>query len=147
MEFNEVTATTSKEILSQLVVDPEVFGFALLASTAIRNGQLTICARFMNNTPDVVTIDWINSHIFLVHIVASDGSTFDVNQLLPPPIPQPPQPVNPKGEFQVQYVVDTTKYPYAGRLAFDRLLSPYKFFFECNSTTYPFTASCQVPVQ
>lgn len=146
MEFNEITSKTDSETRSHASISMEVFGFALLASTSISRGVVNVVPKFINNTSTVISIDWVNSHIFLVKIIASDGTAFDVNQLLPPPIPQPPLDIPPGGEFEVQYTVDTSKYPYLGKLDFDPKLSPYTFFFECNSVSYPFTASCKLSV-
>ncbi|ESW67183.1 hypothetical protein ACYG9R_17830 [Mesorhizobium sp. RSR565B] len=144
MEFNEITSTTDGDILARATI--EVFGFALLASTSISGGIVNLVPKFINNTSSVISVDWVNSHIFLVKVVASNGDVFDVNQLLPPPIPQPPLDIPPGGEFEVQYTVDTSKYPYLGNLMFDPKFSPYTFVFECNSMSYPFIASCRLPV-
>ncbi|WP_316164970.1 MULTISPECIES: hypothetical protein [unclassified Bradyrhizobium] len=146
MKINLTTSATDREESSLAKVQVEVFGFALLASKAISAGIVNVVAKFINNTSSVVTVDWINSHIFLVKIIASDGTVFDVNQLFPPPIPQPPLDIAAGGEFQVQYIVDTSKYPYTGKLKFDAKLSPYTFAFECNAKSYPFKASCSIPV-
>ncbi|HYD05912.1 MAG TPA: hypothetical protein VEC60_09305 [Reyranella sp.] len=125
---------------------PDGFYVGLLATT-IDNGIVTMVTVFSNLTDAAVTVEWNNSHIYLVTITDKDGTVFDVETLLPPPAPrQDPTVVQPRTQHTLVFPVDITKPPYAGMITFDPEKGPYLFTFKLNSPSHPWTLSGLVPV-